>query len=573
MTENLGSFFKCYCGRLQGAWQSFLMLAVLAFLFSVSPSYANNLLVTNVTLGSRDPNAQTIVVSFNVSWQNSWRNKINYDAAWLTVRLTGSQATTTTDTSTNTATNTNTNTNTSTATDTNTSTGTNSAIGGVCQVSATGLNPAGTSPGNGSNLQIYVPQDAAGAFLQPSGTGFVGNVNSQNVQLTVNYLSCGFSNSDQINASVFGLEMVYIPQGSFWAGDYNTSTASLNSGSADATPWFIGSENTIPVTNPTSGAYHYVSAGNPGEFATGAAFTIPAAFPKGYNAFYVMKYEINEGQWVQFVNSLAPTARVNRDLADNNHKNSESVVNRNTISCSGTPLLCSTLKASRALGYLSWMDLAAFLDWDALRPMTELEFEKISRGPLLSNPGEFIWGSQIITAPAMISGTIEDGTETITAPANANANYNNTTFTGGDATQGAGYNQGPLRGGIFAGSNSTRMTSGASYYGAVDLGGNLKERVVTIGNSTGLLFTGSEGAGILNTTTGYEGNANIIGWPGMDSQPQNGVDGAEGCGFRGGSWGDNANYLRTSDRTEAARTDTSALSTYGGRGVRTYDGN
>ncbi len=80
------------------------------------------------------------------------------------------------------------------------------------------------------------------------------------------------------------------------------------------------------------------------------------------------------------------------------------------------------------------MDLAAFLDWDALRPMTELEFEKMSRGPLLPNAGEYIWGNQTITAATTISGTTEDGTETITAPANANANYDNTTFTGGDAS-------------------------------------------------------------------------------------------------------------------------------------------
>ena len=126
--------------------------------------------------------------------------------------------------------------------------------------------------------------------------------------------------------------------------------------------------------------------------------------------------------------------------------------------------------------------------------------------------------------------------------------------------------------GIFAGPHSTRVSSGASYYGVMDLGGNLKERVVTIGNSTGLLFTGSEGTGDLNTTTGFEGNANITGWPGMDAQAQNGITGALGCGFRGGSWADSANYLRTSDRIEAALTSTAALNTYGGRGVRTYDG-
>ncbi|MBF0571353.1 MAG: hypothetical protein HQL12_05725 [Candidatus Omnitrophica bacterium] len=516
-----------------------LIAAALGILFN-APCFANNLSVTNVTLGTRNPNAKTVAVTFNVSWQNSWRNKINYDAAWLTVRLNKAQVTTANEV--------------------------------LCQITATGLNPAGTSTGNGSNLQLYVPQDATGAFLQPASTGFVGNVTTQNVQLTINYQTCGFSDTDQIYASVFGLEMVFIPQGSFYAGDYNTSASSLNSGSSDAAPWHIGSENAIPVTNATSGGYQYVSASNPGEFPTGATFTIPAAFPKGYNAFYTMKYEINEGQWVQFINSLPAASRLNRDLADTNHKNSTSVIYRNTISCSGTPLLCSTQRPSRGLNYLSWMDLAAFLDWDALRPMTELEFEKMSRGPLLPNPGEYVWGTQTITAAAAISGTTEDGTETITS-SNANANYNNTTFSGGDSSLGVGYNMGSLRGGIFAVSNSTRASSGASYYGVMDLGGNLKERVVTIGNSTGLAFSGNEGVGNLNTTTGYEGNANVAGWPGMDAQSQNGVDGALGSGFRGGSWGDSSIYLRTSDRTEAALTSASALNTFGGRGVRTYDGN
>src|ERR1035438_508437 len=101
---------------------------VLGLIFS-APCFANNLSVTNVTLGSRDPNAKTVVVSFNVSWQNSWRNKINYDAAWLTVRLNSAQVTPT------------------------------NAV--LCQITATGFNPTGTTPGNGANLQVFVPQDAA----------------------------------------------------------------------------------------------------------------------------------------------------------------------------------------------------------------------------------------------------------------------------------------------------------------------------------------------------------------------------------------------------------------------------
>ena len=115
-------------------------LAVVLVLILSAPSYANNLSVTNVTLGMRNPTAHTVAVTFNLSWQNSWRNKINFDATWLTVRL-------------------------ATAT---------SAV--LCPMSATGLNPAGTLPGSSPNLQIYVPKDATGAFLQPSSTGFIGNI-------------------------------------------------------------------------------------------------------------------------------------------------------------------------------------------------------------------------------------------------------------------------------------------------------------------------------------------------------------------------------------------------------------
>ncbi|MBF0511360.1 MAG: SUMF1/EgtB/PvdO family nonheme iron enzyme [Candidatus Omnitrophica bacterium] len=513
-------------------------IAALGLLLA-TPVYANNLSVTNVVLGTRNPNAHTVVLSFNVSWQNSWRNKINHDAVWLTVRLNNSQIT--------------------------------STNSGVCQMTASGVSPSGTSTGTGSNLQIYVPQDEMGAFLEPASTGFLGNINTQNVQLTVNYQSCGFTNDDQIYANVFGLEMVFIPQGSFYAGDYGASTASLVSGSTDTTPWYISSENPIPVTNAASGAYYYVSGGNGGEFPSGSQFTVPATFPKGYNAFYVMKYEINEGQWVQFMNSVPAAWRLNRDLSDNHHKNTTNVAYRNTISCSGSPLVCSTQRPARALGFLSWMDLAAFLDWAALRPMTELEFEKMSRGPLVPFAGEYVWGNQTVTAASIISGTSEDGKEAITG--SGNANYNSSTLSGGDTSIGPEYIQGPLRGGIFAGANATRTSSGASFYGVMDLGGNLKERVVTIGNSVGLTFTGSEGTGLLNSTSGYEGNANVPGWPGMDANPQNGVVGAAGSGFRGGSWNDSANYLRTSDRIEAALTSTDALNTFGGRGVRTYDGN
>lgn len=41
---------------------------------------------------------------------------------------------------------------------------------------------------------------------------------------------------------------------------------------------------------------------------------------------------------------------------------------------------------------LSWMDGAVLADWAALRPFTELEFEKAARGPVVPVADEFAWG-------------------------------------------------------------------------------------------------------------------------------------------------------------------------------------
>ena len=203
--------------------------------------------------------------------------------------------------------------------------------------------------------------------------------------------------------------------------------------------------------------------------------------------------------------------------------------------------------------------------------MTELEFEKVARGPLLPVSGEFAWGTTTITAAAALSGSSEDGSETVTTTG-ANAHYNNTILTGGDAGNGAQYAIGPLRVGIFAADASGRESAGAGYYGVMELSGNVWERVVTIGNATGRLFDGGHGDGALSSTSGYEGNADVSTWPGMDATASRGVTGAAGSGFRGGSWSDEIiGRLSISDRNDAANTDAAAYNNAGGRGVRTDD--
>lgn len=520
---------------------AFLFSALSILVFSISSiAEANNLKVSNVQIGSRNPSAKTLAVVFDVSWENSWRNKINHDALWLTVRLHDTQAS---------------------VTDRR-----------LCQMPVAGLNPSGTSSGDTSGLEVYVVEDKTGAFLRRSENSAVNSVTAHNVQLTVDYASCGFTENSQIGITVFGLEMVLVPQGGFYAGDFGASEASFKKGASDDNPWEISSESALSVTGAASDALYYTSADNDGEFSTGASFTIPAEFPKGYNGFYAMRYEITEGEWVEFLNSLpGGESRAARDLTDNFHKNSDAVIARNTISCSGSPLGCVTTRPSRPVSFLSWKDISAFLDWAALRPMTELEFEKMARGPFVPVKGEYAWSTIQIVPAATISGSAEEGDEVVTDQG-ANANYNNTSFSGGDTAQGLEYQTGPLRSGIFATSTSDRQTSGGGNYGSMDLSGNLKEWVVSVGSSAGLSFSGLHGDGTLTTASGFEGNANVPFWPGMDADFSHGVTSSSGVGFRGGSWADPAGMLRISDRQEAAKAASDAASTYGGRGVRTVDG-
>jgi len=365
--------------------------------------------------------------------------------------------------------------------------------------------------------------------------------------------------------------MVYVPEGSFYAGDHGTGTASLKQGTADIDPWFIQNENSISVTAAVGDGFYYTSAGNAEEFSTGSAFIIPGAYPKGYKGFYSMKYEITEGQWVDFVNSLDVNARVNRDLTDAAHKNADSVLKRNTISCSGSPAVCVTSRPARALTYLNWMDLCAFLDWAALRPMTELEFEKTARGPYLPLRGEYAWSSKNAVAATTLSGA-EDLANEIVTTTDANAHFSGATLSGGDAANGVEYQQGPLRAGVFATDSSDRISSGAGYYGSMDLSGNVSEFVVSAGSPAGIGFSGMHGDGYLATASGFEGNANVAGWPGMDVDASKGVVIASGSGLRGGSWTDPVSRLRVSDRQNAVYGIVDATAYNGGRGVRSYDG-
>jgi hypothetical protein len=173
--------------------------------------------------------------------------------------------------------------------------------------------------------------------------------------------------------------------------------------------------------------------------------------------------------------------------------------------------------------------------------MTELEYEKSCRGNQNPAANEFAWGNTSATALSALSNA-SNMSETA-SNTSSNIAYNNSFTTG------------PVRTGIFATGSTSRATSGAGYYGNMELSGNLWERVVTLGNATGRAFSGVHGNGTL--TAG--GAADVSGWPG-----------AAGTGWKGGSWlNTTTNSATTSDRAEANNAINTRSADAGGRGVRT----
>jgi formylglycine-generating enzyme required for sulfatase activity len=507
--------------RSVGLLQAFSALVLLAcLLFPLRAALANDIQITNLSvLPFSGGNGE---VKFDITWSNSWRSTTepyNWDAAWVfcKIRRNGGDWT---------------------HLKLNNS-GHTIPSSPIAITTTMGLADTGAAFNASTN-------PAVGIFMYRTNDGF-GTFTANNVKLQWSYSDNGASSSDVVEIRVLAMEMVYIPEGAFYAGDNATSTFAFREKSTgDNDPWHISSEGAITTTATTTGNYYWAGGGDPAN----SIFTIPAAFPKGYGAFYMMKGEISQGQYVAFFNTLTGTQKSTRDITSATGKNTDSISYRNNISWtgSGDATLNGGTHSGVAMNYMSWADLVALLDWSGLRPMSELEFEKAGRGsrgptsPIAAVSGEYAWGSTSITGATSITN---DGTSSERGQAGSNIAYNDV----------AGV-QGPLRVGSFAKGVNNRVASGGGFYGVFELSGNLWERAVTVGNTTGRAYQGRyHGDGVLATN----GNSNTTNWPGTN---------AVGAGYRGGGWEGFADYACLSDRNDAAGTGASRNFSSGGRGVR-----
>lgn len=473
------------------------MASALFFLFAINAS-ANNVEITGTSVSGSN-------ITFNISWENSWYANVapaNWDAVWVFVKYQ----------------------------DCNTRVWAHA-----------GLSTVSGDHTAGSPLQVDTVTDGKGVFIRRSALGG-GNISATSITLKMTIPAGTY------NYKVFGIEMVNVPQGAFDLGD-GVSTSTFNSISVNATSQSAG-----------------ISAATIG----GGGPSIPATFPVGYNSFYCMKYEISQLQYVEFLNSLTFAQQQSRITSDPTsaagtyatfgayyYRNGvviETPGNNAAIpavfGCDATNGVVNNVNdgQSVAMSNLSWADLAAYLDWAALRPMTELEFEKVCRGTAPRVAGEYPWGDTTINP--FYSTTVVNSLQP-TEAANAVVNGRCAHALGSSSTL-----YGPLKVGVFATATSGRSSAGAAYYGAMEMGGNLWERTITVGNAAGVAFNGTLGDGTLTPI----GDANQATWPSVTT--------ATGVGFRGGEYVSPASYVRTSDRTSASSTSAARAYTQGGRGVR-----
>jgi hypothetical protein len=273
------------------------------------------------------------------------------------------------------------------------------------------------------------------------------------------------------------------------------------------------------------------------DFNNTTTKTLPAVFPNGFSSFYCMKYEAMCKQYADFLNNLTlPQA--------NAHSGAATDIG-NWLTGNWPNYSPKTANTYRVANYLSWADLAAFLAWSGLRPMTELEFEKAGRGTATPITDEYVWGNTNLFNATGYSGS--GATETLT-PTNANCAFGNGAVN-------------TTRPGVFAAmaatpGPATRQQSGATYWGIMEMSGSEWEMGISVGHPNGRTFTGALGAGVLSAT----GDAIVANWPNTAAQ---------GICYRGGTWFNNtSSNLRVSDRINADMVNATRNSDFGGRGVR-----
>ncbi|MBM4142290.1 MAG: formylglycine-generating enzyme family protein [Lentisphaerae bacterium] len=507
-------------------------------------------------------------------------------------------------------------------------------------------NPAPDGAAAGRGLGVFVYRDSIGSGPN-AWKGF-----------SLRWLrgADGVSDPAAAEIRVFGIKMVYVPKGAFWAGDGAVPDPGAKflpdptgpgvggehwplRGTGAWRTWDICAQfQAGDTSNPlriesedalTLGGTSVANLGNHNswglqlgeDFSSWVTQQLPAEFPKGVAAFYCMRAELTEGQYVDFLNTLtyeqqkahttpppeAPAGtrslcnggRMQRcrnsiAIAVSSTTRVEERVTRSdgvvaTVTRPNTPAVYRTEAPDAACGHIISKDVVAYAGWAGLRPMTELEYEKACRGPVRPVPDEYAWGDKNVAndnepaawyevrnigkpdehvvcvrgkgscnavwwgtlgRPPRVTGptdadeaatnldveaALDDGVGRMKRPAIKEAQSGDE-LIGEETAETNETTQffGPLRAEVFAGPHSMRASAGASYWGILEMSGNLWEQTITVGSKAGRRFEGTHGNGTPEPSPSWH-------------LPDGRAFRLRGGGF--GSWGDKQKQmLRASDR-------------------------
>ncbi|MEI7528064.1 MAG: kelch repeat-containing protein [Elusimicrobiota bacterium] len=322
-----------------------------------------------------------------------------------------------------------------------------------------------------------------------------------------NYAADGVSAANA-QVKVFAISMVKIPQGSFvymagGSANTNYNTPTNYNGGLQAT-----------ITGPG------VATGNGSNNLPSGA---PVGWPNGYNGFYIGRYEITQGQYADFLNTVASSTAAAR--------HEETVSSDHNITNAGAyPNKYAAVDRNAAKNYLSVADAWSYLSWAGLRPPTEMEWEKAGRdiSDTITDARTYPWGN---TTP---------GTATYTPPNKGGTHIRNYLNYNSNKVLDVGRY---MSGDVYR----TAAETGASPWGIADLAGNVWEVIL---NS-------------VYASVPLNGSGTVVwpaGWP---------TPGGAGYGLRGGSRYGNVTDSRVSDRVNAGWSASDRGSLIGARCART----
>jgi hypothetical protein len=294
--------------------------------------------ISSVTVAARD--ARTATVKFDICWADSWRHEVNHDAVWVFFKARADDK---------------------------------SEWQHVRLSADKVLNPKGYGHAEGTRLEFLVPDGAegfTGVFLRRADYSLMDTVKTRAATVVWDVAAAkGIVDVGKSQVRAFGTEMVYVAEGPFYLGSGGSEANAFyryTDGTQCTAPYRVTGPGAIATGRQNGRLWARSSerlTGLPSQPEDGGE--IPAAFPNGYAAFYCMRYYLTRAEYAALMDTLTgeqAKARYNIHVVDPPPR-----------------------YISRGI---SWADGATYAAWAGLRPMTELELEKIIRGPCEPLPDE-----------------------------------------------------------------------------------------------------------------------------------------------------------------------------------------